>query len=294
MSAVAASVPIVTSAAEFAEFARVHLPQPFAERWISLLRPAMVFPWDEPGPGSTEHIALSGGGEPLLPDDVEWPMFEGRVPMRFIADLDCAAITAAGGVELMPESGHLLFFCVDPWCEVEDLGEDWWGQVTPWTAGKVIYLPDGVPRRTRSTPPELSLLEPLELTRLPARAASTPPSLDAVWAERYFGAEARSDESPLWARDFELGIHHRRCYVQSGGHPYDVQRPPEIEAARDALGRDGIADPGDDAVLDEAERWRLLFQDSVDESGNMIGYWLARDDDLAAGRFDRVYFDSQR
>ena len=103
-----------------------------------------------------------------------------------------------------------------------------------------------------------------------------------------------SDEYPLWAGDFELGIHERRCYVQSGGHPYDVQRPPEIEAARHSLRRDGIADPGDDAVLDEAEGWRLLFQHAVDETGNMIGYWLVREDDLSAGRFDRVYFDTQR
>lgn len=212
----------------------------------------------------------------------------------------------------MPPGGHLLFFCVDYQYEAADLEDSWGDRVTPWTSGTVLHLPDGVTRRARPTPPGLAELEPLELTQCSARAASTPPSLDTVWAQRYFGPEApaaikrhmqyvmrgqqppASDEYPLWARDFELGIDERRCYVQSGGHPYYVQRPPEIEAARHALGRNGIADPADDLVLDEAERWQLLFQDGVDESGNMIGYWLVREDDAAAGRFDRVYFDSQR
>jgi len=54
----------VTSAAEFAEFARAHLPQPFLDRWISLLRPAVVFPGEEPA--ASGAIGLRGGGEPLL------------------------------------------------------------------------------------------------------------------------------------------------------------------------------------------------------------------------------------
>ena len=308
---VAASVPVVTSASEFAEFARLHLPLPLAERWIGLMRPGVVVPSNGIDPGSPEPIGLRGGGEPMLADDVAWPMFENCVPMRFIAELDCAALTAVGGLESMPTSGHLLFFCVDYWYEAEGLDDGWRDRVDPWTGGKVLYLPDRAERQARPAPPGLAELEPLELTQCPARAAGTPPSSASVWAERYFGPEAgaaidrhmryvmrsqtppTSDEYPLWASDFELGIHERRCYVQSGGHPYDVQRPPEIEAARRVLQRDGIVDPDDTSVLDEAERWRLLLQDAVDESGNMIGYWLVREDDLAVGRFDRVYFDTQ-
>lgn len=301
----------MTSAAEFAEFARRHLPQPWAGRWISLLRPGVEFPWTDDGAESSAPVALRGGGEPLLPDGVDWPMFEGCLPMRFIAELDCAAVAAAGGVDLMPASGHLLFFCVDYWSDAEDLDEDWWNRVTPWTGGKVIYLPDGVTRRPRPTPPELAELDPLEIDHRPAQAVSTPPNTDDVWAERYFGPEARaiidkrvayfmryhkmpdSDEYPLWATEFSLGIHERRCFVQSGGHPYAIQGPPRIEAARDALRRAGITDPDGDALLDEAERWRLLLQEGVEEAGVVIGYWLIRDDDLAAGRFDRVHFDMQ-
>jgi hypothetical protein len=82
--------------------------------------------------------------------------------------------------------------------------------------------------------------------------------------------------------------------VQSGGHSHAIQRPLELEAARSALRRDGAtADPDEQALLNEAEHWRVLLQDGVDESGETIGYWLLREDDLAAGRFDRAYFDMQ-
>jgi hypothetical protein len=36
------------------------------------------------------------------------------------------------------------------------------------------------------------------------------------------------------------------------------------------------------------------LHDAVDEDGIMIGYRLLREDDPAAGRYDRVYFEMQR
>ena len=192
VSVAAASVAVMTSAAEFADFARAHLPQPFADQWISLLRPAVVFPGDYGADGSREkgadeRPALRGGGEPLLPDDVEWPMFEGRIPMGFITELDCAAMAAVGGVDLMPETGYLLFFCVDYGYEGEDEYDGWPARTTPWTAGKVVYVPEGVERRARRTP---AGLEPLEPDHRAALAASTPPDCGHELAERYFGPEA--------------------------------------------------------------------------------------------------------
>jgi hypothetical protein len=301
-----ATVPVVTSAAEFAEFARARLPQPFADRWISLLRPAVVFPGD---PDAPEGPGLRTGGEPLLPEGVNWPMFEDRIPMSFIAELDCAALTTVGAPELTPQNGHLLFFCVDYRYEPEDPNDDWSSRTTPWTAGSVIYLPEGTARRQRRTPHGLEALEP---DLRPARAASTPPSLSAELAGRYFGPEApamierhmepvrfgrkpsAAETYPLWAEEFALGIHDLRCYAQSGGHSYSVQRPVELEAARSALRRHGAIEPDEREVLDEAPHWRVLLQDSVDDYGDMIGYWLLREDDLAAGRFDQVYFGMQR
>jgi hypothetical protein len=99
---------------------------------------------------------------------------------------------------------------------------------------------------------------------------------------------------PLGDLDFEYGLRELRCYVQSGGHAYEIQHPAELGAARAALRRDGVIDPSEQAAWDEAGHWRVLLQDAVDEDGIMIGYWLLREDDLAAGRFDRAYFTMQR
>ena len=48
-------------------------------------------------------------------------------------------------------------------------------------------------------------------------------------------------------------------------------------------------------VLAEAGHWRLLLQ-TVDARGDgcTVLYWMIRDDDLAARRFDRVWFTKQR
>ena len=78
------------------------------------------------------------------------------------------------------------------------------------------------------------------------------------------------------------------------GHSHHVQQPVELHAARESLRRGGASRLDGLEVLDEAERWRVLLQDSVDGYGDMIGYWLLREDDLAAGRFDRAYFETQR
>ena len=49
----------------------------------------------------------------------------------------------------------------------------------------------------------------------------------------------------------------------------------------------------DERAIEEAGHWRLLYQDSW-EAGDMILYWMIRDDDLAARRFDRIWFGQQR
>jgi hypothetical protein len=110
----------MTSAEEYASFARAHLPAPDAEDWISSLRPAVQFPRAETeaaaefaGAAAADEAVLRYGGLPRLPDGVAWPEFEGYGPLSFIAELDCAGLAAAGGVDLIPDSGHLLFFCVD-------------------------------------------------------------------------------------------------------------------------------------------------------------------------------------
>jgi hypothetical protein len=281
----------VTSADEYARFARAHLPEPFAEKWISLLRPAVQFP-RAAAPGETP--ALCFGGNPRLPDEVEWPRFEGYGPLSFIAELDCAAVAAVGGVDLVPESGHLLFFCIDGRYEGPDTTVDYEWDLTEWSAGRVLYVPEGTPRRLRPAP---RWLEPYEIGPRPARAVSTPPNTEWQLAERYFGADARAlvdPLHPLWAEEFESGMYTmRETYWQCGGHSYPCQGALESKAASAAI------DAGRSAhinVLDEAEHWRVLMQMPEGDDPTMnwgdvpVAYWMIRDDDLAARRFDRVWF----
>jgi len=49
----------------------------------------------------------------LLPEGADWPVLDGYGPLSLIAELDCAAVAAVNGFDLLPTSGHLLFFCAD-------------------------------------------------------------------------------------------------------------------------------------------------------------------------------------
>lgn len=280
----------MTSTDEYARFARAHLPEPIAEKWIGLLRPAVQFP-QAAAPGEAHALCL--GGDPELPDEVEWPRFEGYGPLSFIAELDCAAVAAVGGADLIPESGHLLFFCVDDRYEGPDKAVDYEWNLTEWTAGRVLYVPERTPRRPRPAP---RWLAPYEMDRRPARAASTPPNTSWELAERYFDTEAKAlvdPLHPLWTEEFDSGIYTmRETYWQRGGHSRPCQGPAERTAAAAAI------DAGRSAhinVLDEAEHWRVLLQvpEPVDLGSLWVAYWMIRDDDLAARHFDRIWFTMQ-
>lgn len=268
----------MTSAEEFAALARAHLPQSLADRWISLLRPAIEFsyPTEPVDPGS---VALRTGGDPWLPDDVPWPKVEGYGPLIFTADMDCAAVAAAGGVESLPTKGHLLFFFGG---HPDRYPERWMGRDsrrwTAWEQGRVIYVPPGVERKPRRSPEEPDpdeWLDPIERLECGARLVSTPPP---------------SVVFELCDDDFESAVNDGRDYRYTGGYPNPCQGPVELEAAAAALG-DGI-ETTDARVIEEAGHWRLLYQEAWD-AADMVVYWMIREDDLAARRFDRVWFGQQ-
>ncbi|MBR7835703.1 DUF1963 domain-containing protein [Actinospica durhamensis] len=284
----------MTSADEYARFARARLPEAFAEKWISLLRPAVQFPL---AGAQGEPTALRLGGDPMLPDDVEWPSFEGYGPLSFIAELDCAAVAAVGGVGLLPESGHLSSFCVDERYEGPDKTVDYEWCLTEWTSGQVIYVPEARTRRPRLAP---RWLEPYETDLRSARAVSTPPSTRWDLIERYFPTEVRTladPAHPFWAEEFVSGIEAlRETYAQCGGYARPCQGPPEVRAASAAI--DAGRSPHIN-VLDEAAHWQVLLQiPEADDLGMIWGdspvaYWMIRDDDLTTRRFDRTWFTMQ-
>jgi len=285
----------VTSLEQYAQFACARLPTPLAEKWIGLLRPAVQFP-QAIAQGETPALRL--GGHPQLPEELEWPRLEGYGPLSFIAELDCAAVAAAGGgVDLLPESGHLLFFCVDEHYDGPDKAIDYEWELTEWTCGRVIYVPAGTARRPRPAP---QWLEPYEVGLRPARAVSTPPNIDWQLAEWHFATEATALADPLhplWAEEFVSGISGmRKTYAQCGGHSRPVQGSTEVEAAKAAI---DVGLSTHIHVLDEAAHWRVLLQiPEADDLGMIWGdcpvaYWMIRDEDLTARNFDRVWFTMQ-
>ncbi len=286
----------MTSADEYARFARAHLPEPFAGKWISLLRPAVQFP-QSAAPGETPALCL--GGNPSLPDEVEWPRFEGYGPLSFIADLDCAAIAAVGGVDLLPESGHLLFFCVDDRYE---------GRLTRTSGLRVAS--DRLDRRAGALRARKHTATAPAGTSV-ARTVRDGPATSAggEHSTRTLAGSLSNGTSAL-RRKFS-SIHCTRCgpkssrlgstpcretYSHCGGHSRPCQDPLERKAAAAAI------DAGRSAhinVLDEAEHWRVLLQiPEADDLGMNWGdvpvaYWMIRDDDLTARRFDRIWFTMQ-
>lgn len=65
----------MTSQIDLAAAAREHLPVDVADVWLSLLRPGIRLVAADDGDGPlVGHL----GGEPELPDDLAWPVWEGR------------------------------------------------------------------------------------------------------------------------------------------------------------------------------------------------------------------------
>jgi uncharacterized protein YwqG len=91
------------------EIARRHLPPEIADRWLGLLRPAVVLRHAARG----DRAAGVLGGNPRLPDSAEWPLWDGHGPLSFVAAVDCAALSAVPLDIALPSSGTLLFFYFD-------------------------------------------------------------------------------------------------------------------------------------------------------------------------------------
>lgn len=287
-------MPGMTAQTDLAAAARQHLPADVAEAWLSLLRPGIRLTTAEPGDGPPVGYL---GGEPELPDDLAWPVWEGHGPLSFIACVDCAALPpAATGIGL-PADGRLLFFYFDGQyddCEALVFASDPESQA----GARVLYVPSDQPGTQRATPQGI---EPYTRVRLTSRVVATAPSYDHPVLHQAFGATFSQDaepQHPLRQREFCSAIDDGEGPLhQLGGYAYPVQGDVEYEVAQAALG--GGVDWRDPALATEARRWALLAQFDSDDGADMMWgdsgmlYWLIRPDDLTARRFDRAMFTWQ-
>ncbi|MDQ3125370.1 MAG: YwqG family protein [Pseudomonadota bacterium] len=228
------------------------------------------------------------GGYPRLPAASDWPDRKGR-PLSFIAELDLAALRAAGGPDWLPASGALhLFF------DVED--EPWGFDPADRDGWKVIMTSAASPRPL-PRPPGLSGDRVFASIALAGRLAQTYPTTE------------RLDLPPDVGRTFEfepvqdfmdsgLGDGPRH---QVSGYPSPIQGDGmELEAQ---LASNGIYVGGPEGYSDErvaaleagAGDWRLLLQiDSDDAAGMMWSdsgtlYVWVREQDARLGDFSGVW-----
>ncbi|MFI9202840.1 YwqG family protein [Streptomyces sp. NPDC053048] len=287
--------------------ARTLLPADLAERWISLLRPAArLVATPEPGP---EDVVVGRlGGLPALPEDVEWPVWEGHGPLSFIASVDCAALPTGTLDIALPADGTLSLFYFDG--QIDD-GDAlvWPDDPETWAGARVVHVPAGVAVTERALPvvdDEDVEFEAYPEVPLTARVEWTAPDCwhpDFRAALRRDGVvgdhnghpeEAKAFVEALW--DLERDADHL-----VGGHANPVQNPVEYEIAHGFLNKQHGGDVGwdDPRLADEARRWTLLAQIDTDDNADMMWgdcgalYWLIRPEDLAVGRFDQAMFTMQ-
>ncbi|MEU7578947.1 YwqG family protein [Streptomyces sp. NPDC041068] len=274
--------------------AHAHLPSDAAEQWLGLLRPGIRLA----GAGGDDAVVGQLGGEPRLPADVEWPVWEGFGPLSFVASVDCAALPADALDIPFPTSGTLAFFHFDGQLDDGDALVDV-GDPETWDGARVVHVPAGVPVTERATP---AGLDPYPHVPLAARviltvAEPTHPQIQRVVAPE--GELLEEYEHPLCSAEFADALldYDDAAGHQLGGTPQSVQGPVELEVARAALGPG--TDWHDPRLGDEMDQWVQLAQFESDDTADMMWgdtgclYWLIRPADLAELRFERALFTWQ-
>lgn len=284
--------------AELAVIARAHLSADDAEAWISLLRPAI---WLAHHDGSGAPVAARLGGDPELPPETAWPVWPGRGPLAFIASLDCAAVTAAGELDIpFPVDGTLLFFYFDGRF-AGDAAMVFYADATTQAGAAVLYIPAGTPTQARPAPEGI---EPYPAIGLCARQVASEPGwehprmLDA-FSEGEWGVQEIVSH-PVTAKPFTEAVEAVTTPSEErhrvGGWAVPVQGPVEHEIVTAALGG---GNQRRDALAAEERAWVLLAQFDSDHAARMMWgdvgtlYWMIRPEDLAARRFDKALFTWQ-
>lgn len=214
------------------------------------------------------------GGDPDLPDEVDWPVFRGR-PQLFLAQIDLAEVHRQWRSAPLPDAGRLLFFRHgDP---------DWWSEhpVHAVDSAAILFIaadravrprpsPAGTAFRAQRAAVALELTFPHDLAERVESLAADAGRYDVVDDGQLdellelvdsFGTAANGGEAP----------HHRLL-----GHVAPLQLPAPV---------------GPDSSL-------LMQLDSDISTGMSWGdagriYWWLRDADLAAGNWHRAIWEEQ-
>jgi hypothetical protein len=285
------------SESPLAKAGRLYFSPADAETWITLLRPGFHLRTLNDGEEPVGQL----GGTPLLPADLEWPVWEGHGPLDFIAAFDCARIPTKDLDIPLPESGTLLFFYFD------GLGESSVAYTDPdsvFNGTRVLYVPADVELTPRTAPEGTSPFSRLDLggeliatapdNENAALIAAYGDPTDPVAYVEYPTTDPDGtgfwDDVSAFRRD--NWPHHR-----IGGYALPVQGAVEPEGAE--AFHPGKEEQAEAARKELATDLVLLIQIDSDPRSGMAWadngrlYWMIRREDLADRRFEKATFTWQ-
>jgi uncharacterized protein YwqG len=249
----------------------------FAGHVQSFARPAIGL-WPQQPSDELPATASRLGGMPHAPPGWSWPMCQ-MEPMFFLGHVNCAELQGLPGAEKLPAFGLLAFFADHDAVNTARPYED---------KGFAVYYWTQLDQLNPASPP-IELQEVLPLCRLAFRPMVDLPdvcsaTIDALeWSEddrdAYFDLEGEM-------RDYGVpeSSQDRISYSKLFGYPHWVQNEPE------QMG--GPHDPNGLQLLlqldsyTDGKKWA-----EWGDAGTL--YFLIRDADLAARRFDRCEFEAQ-
>jgi len=280
-----------------AQAGRQYFSEQDAETWAGLLRPGFQLRALE----SEGSVAAYLGGDPLLPEEVEWPVWEGHGPLHFVGAVDCGQVPSQELDIPLPASGQLLFFYFD------GLGDSSVTATDPDSVSngtRVIYIPAEAEIAPRTAPEGAA---PYPRLLLSGEVIATAPDNENAALIAAFGDP--DDPSgycdypttdPNGSGFWEALTAYRRDHQphhQIGGYALPVQGAVEREGAQ-------VVYPGEDEAAIDARKQLtsqlvLLAQIDSDSRSGMNWddagrlYWMITREDLAAGRFDKATFTWQ-
>jgi uncharacterized protein YwqG len=223
------------------------------------------------------------GGLPELPQGFPWPVREGK-PMQFLAQINCAQIQQYREHTLLPDEGTLHFF----------LEEDGSESLVTLTSNAVPLLPVQAPAGA-SSPNFIIPQFPVEFALIPTFPHSETKEFEAMISDDA-EAEIFFSTHDAWARKYlETQYGDNGARHQIGGYPEAIQGDVWTEC--EMISNNHIASTNKtlwEQAAANARRWRLLLQFDTDDDMNVMWgdagtiYFCIREDDLRAGKFDKV------
>ncbi len=205
------------------------------------------------------------GGEPDLPADVPWPVWQG-LQLEFLGQIDLADISFPGSEAILPDDGLLLFFF------------DADGTATGSTpehlgAARALHVPSPGPlpdddeedhglARDLGAPVDLSVELVLPRVKAPVvQALDLDESERKAWRRLRLALALAQGVGPGPDRSILPAVHRFLGYADEATG--DMPRICSLVTAGHDLTETGSAAIPDDAL--DTSRWRLLLQLSVDD-----------------------------